>query len=93
MPKLLPLFLSTAFGGRSFINSFNQLLDARYHAEADLLVIHSPCCQMAYYSVGETKYLYRSPKEQFRIVCTPNMESKTDAATDGRLKLTHLVAK
>lgn len=45
-----------------FINSFNELLDARYHAAADILIEHSPCCHMAYYSVGETKYLYKSPK-------------------------------
>lgn len=63
-------------GGRSFINSFNKLLDARYHTAAAMLIILSPCCQLVYSSVGED--IYTSPKEQFCIACTPNTRSKTD---------------
>lgn len=60
-----PNFPSSSFHyfcGCPFVNSFNKLLDARYNPAADMLMKYSPCCQMAYYSVGETKYLYKPSK-------------------------------
>lgn len=47
-------------GGRSFINSFNKLLDARYHAAAD--IAHTQSLLSSGLLVCRRDKVYRSPK-------------------------------